>query len=165
MSATLALAVVIALSLGSKSSAADADLTFQNAAQEAQYRTLIDEFRCPKCQNANLSGSDAPIAQDLKHKTYELVKQGQSNEQIRHYMIARYGDFISYKPPMRRSTWVLWFLPPMILLGAFIIGLLRMRERRSLTMIPLSAEETWRLNQLLNRESQTNVKRESGDDR
>jgi len=144
---------------------ANADLTFQSAAQETQYRTLIDEFRCPKCQNANLAGSDAPIAQDLKHKTYELVKQGQSNEQIRHYMIARYGDFISYQPPIKRSTWLLWFAPPLALLVGFIVLFMRIRVRRRFVPSPLSAGETWRLTQLLNPESQTDVKSESRDDR
>ncbi|GAC1375808.1 MAG: cytochrome c-type biogenesis protein CcmH [Aquirhabdus sp.] len=145
--------------------AADADLTFESTAQETQYRTLIDEFRCPKCQNANLAGSDAPIAQDLKHKTYELVKQGQSNEQIRTYMISRYGDFISYKPPIKRSTWLLWFAPPLILLLSLIGWFVRMRARRATTTAPLSAEESWRLNQVLNDESKPNEKQELGDDR
>ena len=135
--------------------AADADLTFQNAAQEQQYRMLIDEFRCPKCQNANLAGSDAPIAQDLKHKTYELIQQGQSNEQIRHYMIVRYGDFISYKPPIKRATWSLWFAPPLMLFLAFIIWLLRGRGRRSVTTAPLTAIERSQLDQLLMDSSNT----------
>ena len=88
------------------------------------YRALIEEFRCPKCQNQNLAGSDAPIAQDLKQKTYELVKDGRSDAEIRQYMYERYGDFISYKPPVRPSTWILWFFPPLllalVLLGWFI---------------------------------------------
>lgn len=145
--------------------AADADLTFESTAQETQYRTLIDEFRCPKCQNANLAGSDAPIAQDLKRKTYELVKQGQSNEQIRAYMIVRYGDFISYKPPIKRSTWLLWFAPPLTLLLALMVWFLRVRARRTLTTAPLSAIESWRLNQLLNDEPSTKAKQELGNDR
>ncbi len=149
----------------SSSKATDAELTFENAAQETQYRTLIDEFRCPKCQNANLAGSDAPIAQDLKRKTYALVKQGQSNDQIRQYMIARYGDFISYKPPIKRSTWLLWFAPPVTLLLALTVWFLRTRARRTLTTGPLSAEETWRLNQLLNTESKPNAPQELSDDR
>ena len=144
---------------------ADANLTFESTAQEMQYRTLIDEFRCPKCQNANLAGSDAPIAQDLKYKTYELVKQGQTNDQIRQYMIARYGEFISYKPPIKRSTWLLWFAPPLVLLVALMVWFFRVRGRRGLTTIPLSAIESWRLHQLLNDESLKDVKSELRDDR
>lgn len=162
--AAFSLAVIVgglsfAVSASSSTRATDADLTFQSAAQEAQYRTLIDEFRCPKCQNANLAGSDAPIAKDLKHKTYELVKQGQSNDQIRQYMIARYGDFMSYKPPVKRSTWLLWFAPPVTLLLALIVWFIRVRARRTVATAPLSAEETWRLSQLLNDETQTRVKK------
>ncbi len=148
----------------SPTQAAEADLTFESSAQETQYRTLIDEFRCPKCQNANLAGSDAPIAQDLKHKTYELVKEGQSNDQIRQYMITRYGDFISYKPPIKSSTWLLWFAPPLTLFLALMVWFLRVR-RRTITTAPLSSEETWRLNQLLNDESQPSAKQELRDDR
>lgn len=155
----------LTLNVASFAQAPDAELTFDSTKQEAQYRTLIDEFRCPKCQNANLAGSDAPIAQDLKRKTYELVKQGQSDEQIRQYMIARYGDFISYKPPVKRSTWLLWFLPPLMLLVALMVWFLRLRARRTLTTTPLSAEETWRLNQLLNEETKPSEKQELGNDR
>ncbi len=111
---------------------------------------LIDEFRCPKCQNANLAGSDAPIAQDLKQKTYTLLKQGQSDEQIRQYMISRYGEFISYKPPMNGSTSILWLVPPLLLVYGFIYGLFRTRRRQHIQVAPLSTEESWRLNQLLN---------------
>ena len=82
---------------------------FDSERQEAQYRGLIEELRCPKCQNQNLAASDAPIAQDLKQKTYDLVKDGRSDGEIRDYMQERYGDFISYKPPVRPSTWILWF--------------------------------------------------------
>lgn len=129
----------------------DADLTFKNPKQEMRYRALIEEFRCPKCQNANLAGSDAPIAQDLKHKTYILVQQGQSDDQIRQYMTSRYGDFISYKPPINRATWVLWFAPPLVLLIVFLVWLIRTRSQRNLKVAPLSAEESWRLNQLLSK--------------
>lgn len=107
---------------------------FDNPRQEAQYRALIDEFRCPKCQNQNLAGSDAPIAQDLKKKTYEMVKDGRSDAEIRNYMNERYGDFISYKPPVRPSTWILWFLPPIILVIGLLGWWLRQRYQRKATI-------------------------------
>ncbi len=168
--ATLFLAMLLVflsftLNASSSAWAVDGELTFETSEQETQYRTLIDEFRCPKCQNANLAGSDAPIAQDLKNKTYELVKQGQSNAQIRQYMIARYGDFISYKPPIKRSTWLLWFAPPVVLVMALVVWFFRARARRTMRTAPLSAEETWRLNQLLSDDLATKAKREVGDDR
>ena len=90
---------------------------FDSVQQEAQYRGLIEELRCPKCQNQNLAGSDAPIAQDLKQKTYDMIKEGRSDGEIRAYMQERYGDFITYKPPVRPSTWILWFFPPLLLIA------------------------------------------------
>lgn len=105
---------------------------FDSPAQEAQYRALIDELRCPKCQNQNLAGSDAPIAQDLKQKTYDMVMAGQTDTQIRDYMKARYGDFISYKPPVRPSTWILWFFPPLLLLVSLLVWLIITKKRQSL---------------------------------
>ncbi|MDE2422186.1 MAG: cytochrome c-type biogenesis protein CcmH [Gammaproteobacteria bacterium] len=131
------------------SATSDADLTFLNPTQEMRYRALIEEFRCPKCQNANLAGSDAPIAQDLKHKTYLLIQQGQSDDQIRQYMTSRYGDFISYKPPINHATWLLWFAPPVGLIIVLLVWLIRTRSRKNLNVVPLSAEESWQLNRLL----------------
>ncbi len=102
---------------------------FDSERQEAQYRGLIEELRCPKCQNQNLAASDAPIAQDLKQRTYDLVKDGRSDTEIRNYMQERYGDFISYKPPVRPSTWILWFFPPLLLI-TLIVGWFWQTKRR-----------------------------------
>ncbi len=88
---------------------------FKDANEEARYKALIEELRCPKCQNQNLASSDAPIAQDLKNQTYQMIKDGKTDSQIRDFMFERYGDFISYKPPMRPSTWILWVFPPVFL--------------------------------------------------
>ena len=133
---------------------------FDNPRQEAQYRALIEEFRCPKCQNQNLAGSDAPIAQDLKQKTYNMVKDGRSDAEIRQYMNERYGDFISYKPPVRPSTWILWFFPPVLLVFVMLAWFIRNRNSSKRAAVianpieegyaPLSAAEQQRLQDLLN---------------
>lgn len=133
---------------------------FDNSRQEAQYRALIEEFRCPKCQNQNLAGSDAPIAQDLKQKTYDMVKDGRSDGEIRQYMNERYGDFISYKPPVRPSTWILWFFPPVLLVFVMLAWFIRNRNSSKRAAViahpieegyaPLSAAEQQRLQDLLN---------------
>lgn len=109
------LSISLAMSVSMTAYAAIDVYDFDSIQQEAQYRGLIEELRCPKCQNQNLAGSDAPIAQDLKQKTYDMVKDGRSDTEIRSYMQERYGDFISYKPPVRPSTWILWFFPPLLL--------------------------------------------------
>ena len=133
---------------------------FDNPRQEAQYRALIEEFRCPKCQNQNLAGSDAPIAQDLKQKTYDMVKDGRSDTEIRQYMNERYGDFISYKPPVRPSTWILWFFPPVLLVFVMLAWFIRNRNSSKRAAVianpieegyaPLSAAEQQRVQDLLN---------------
>ncbi|MEC8060686.1 MAG: cytochrome c-type biogenesis protein, partial [Pseudomonadota bacterium] len=74
-------------------------LAFESEQQQRRYKALIDEFRCPKCLNTNLSGSDAPIAQDLRRSVYRLVQEGRSDQQIRDFLQQRYGDFVLYKPP------------------------------------------------------------------
>ncbi|MGP4733558.1 MULTISPECIES: cytochrome c-type biogenesis protein [unclassified Psychrobacter] len=135
---------------------------FDSVQQEAQYRGLIEELRCPKCQNQNLAGSDAPIAQDLKQKTYDLIKDGRSDGEIRAYMQERYGDFISYKPPVRPSTWILWFFPPLLLI-VLLVGWFWHSKRRQLVasgesgvavdnhVKALSAAEKAELDRLLSR--------------
>ena len=151
-------ALLLALACSTGYSAIDV-YQFDNPRQEAQYRALIEEFRCPKCQNQNLAGSDAPIAQDLKQKTYDMVKEGRSDAEIRRYMNERYGDFISYKPPVRPSTWILWFFPPLLLLILLLAWYLRMQHRakqRAMLqqdsdegLAPLSSAEQQRLEALL----------------
>lgn len=115
---------------------------FNSPRQEAQYRGLIDEFRCPKCQNQNLASSDAPIAQDLKQKTYDMVKDGRSDTEIRQYMQERYGDFISYNPPVRPSTWILWFFPPLLLIVALGGWFWRNQRSRKRPATPKSTPST-----------------------
>ena len=156
-----AMAMVVLVAGLSMSAWANIDTyQFDNPRQEAQYRALIEEFRCPKCQNQNLAGSDAPIAQDLKQKTYDMVKDGRSDGEIRQYMNERYGDFISYKPPVRPSTWILWFFPPVLLVLVMLAWFIRNRNSSKRAAViahpieegyaPLSAAEQQRLQNLLN---------------
>ncbi|PTQ89359.1 cytochrome c-type biogenesis protein [Agitococcus lubricus] len=123
---------------------------FQTPAEERRFHALMDELRCPKCQNQNLAGSDAPIAKDLKQRTYELMQDGKSDQEIRQYMIDRYGDFISYKPPVRSTTFILWFGPFLLLVT--VIAVLIWKKRRAVAPAShLSAEESARLALLLKR--------------
>ena len=160
---TIKLASLLIACLLSVASYAAIDVyDFDSVQQEAQYRGLIEELRCPKCQNQNLAGSDAPIAQDLKQKTYDMIKDGRSDSEIRAYMQDRYGDFISYKPPVRPSTWILWFFPPLLLI-LLLIGWFWQSKRRQLvasgksgvkienTATALSAAEKAELDRLLSR--------------
>lgn len=123
---------------------------FNSPMQEAQYQGLVAELRCPKCQNQNLAGSNAPIAQDLKQKTYDMVMDGQTDQQIRSYMIDRYGDFVTYRPPVRPSTWILWFFPPLMLVVVLVgwLVIVQRRQRQNASQ-QLSAAEQQRLQALL----------------
>ncbi|MBD1389828.1 cytochrome c-type biogenesis protein CcmH [Neiella sp. HB171785] len=104
---------------------------FEDAAKEAQFRELINEIRCPKCQNQTISDSDAGLAKDLKDKTYEMVQQGASKQQVIDYMVQRYGDFVHYQPPIKQSTWVLWFGPFAFLLIAVVGVMIMIAKKRA----------------------------------
>ncbi len=94
---------------------------FESPQQQALFQTLVHELRCPKCQNQNIADSEAMIAQDLKRKVYELVKQGQTEAQVIDYMKVRYGDFVYYQPPVNTTTVWLWLLPIGFVLLGFIL--------------------------------------------
>ena len=164
--ASLMLACLLSFILSFNAHAAIDVYDFDSPQQEAQYRGLIEELRCPKCQNQNLAGSDAPIAQDLKQKTYDMIKDGRSDAEIRAYMQERYGDFITYKPPVRPSTWILWFFPPLLLI-VLIVGWFWQSKRSQRvargesavnvdSAAALSAAEKAELDRLLSRSSNDN---------
>jgi len=125
---------------------------FPNEGERQRFRDLTTELRCPKCQNQDIADSNAPIAADLRKQIYEQLQQGKSDEQIVDYMVARYGDFVRYKPPVNERTWLLWFGPAALLgFGVLVIGVMVARRRRNASgaAATLSAEEQARLNQLL----------------
>lgn len=133
------LILIVFLMLSTASFGAIEIYEFKNDEDEIRYKALIEELRCPKCQNQNLAGSDAPIAVDLKNQTYQMIMDGRSDAEIRQFMFDSYGDFISYKPPVRPSTWILWFFPP-ILLVVFILGwLLKVKKGRAVAVDEISA--------------------------
>lgn len=102
---------------------------FDNAQQEADYRSLIQELRCPQCQNNNIADSNATIATDMRNKTLELLKQGKNKQEVVDYMIERYGNFVTYNPPLTPATLFLWLLPAMlIVLG---VGLMFSQRKKS----------------------------------
>lgn len=147
------LCVVLALVMSVPSFGAIQVQEFKNPEDETRYKALIEELRCPKCQNQNLAGSDAPIAIDLKNQTYAMINEGRSDAEIRSFMIQRYGDFITYKPPMRPSTWILWLFPPVLLVVLLMGWLYKARQKRttSTTVAQLSVHEQAQLDDILKR--------------
>jgi len=104
---------------------------FDSVAQEEQYRDLTASLRCPKCQNNSIADSNAMIAADMRLKVYELMKQGQSRQQIIDYMVARYGNFVTYEPPVTPSTLILWVGPALFAVLGGLVIVLRSRQRKT----------------------------------
>jgi cytochrome c-type biogenesis protein CcmH len=109
----------------------DAPLQFQDAAEEARFHALASELRCVMCQNQSLADSNAQIARDLRGEILRLMRRGQSDAQIEQFLVARYGEFVLYKPRVEASTWLLWFGPALVLLagGAVVAAIVRRRSR------------------------------------
>ncbi|BBB23836.1 cytochrome c-type biogenesis protein CcmH [Isorropodon fossajaponicum endosymbiont JTNG4] len=90
--------------------------------QQQRYQTLINEIRCPVCQGQSIGGSNAGLAKDLREKVRELILNQNTDDDIRKFMTDRYGDFIVFKPPVNKSTYLLWFAPFVFLaLGLFFL--------------------------------------------
>jgi cytochrome c-type biogenesis protein CcmH len=128
----LLLAVVIALLAFAGASHAQAiePLPFQDQAQEARFQHLTRQLRCLVCQNENLADSNAELARDLRREVFKLMQQGQTDAQIKQYLVARYSNFVLYDPPLLPGTWLLWFGPGLILLAGAGVVLVAVRKRR-----------------------------------
>lgn len=122
---------------------------FENPQQEQRFRNLTEELRCPKCQNQSIADSNAPLSADLRQRVYEMIKDGRSNDEIIHFLVARYGDFITYRPPLEPMTWVLWFGPLGVVLVVFLALVLWIRKHGRRAEPELSEQERQRLQAVL----------------
>ena len=103
---------------------------FDSPEQEARFRQLGYELRCPKCQNQAIGDSDAEISGDLRAEVYRMLKDGATDEEIKEFMVARYGRYVLYNPPLDKHTLILWFGPAVLLiLGGIFVGL-RIRQSK-----------------------------------
>lgn len=121
---------------------------FDTPVERDRYRHLIEELRCLVCQNQNLAESDADLAKDLRQEIYEQIEAGKTNQDIIDYMVARYGDFVLYRPPFKPLTLLLWVGPFVILGGGILVLLLHVRRRRD-QAATASADELARARRLL----------------
>jgi len=112
---------------------------FDSAEQEARFRTLTQELRCPKCQNQSIADSDADIAADMRARTAEMIRAGASDRDVVEFFRARYGDFVSYRPPFAVNTLLLWLGPVVVVV---IGGVLVVRQLRRASRAPLDDEDT-----------------------
>ena len=125
---------------------------FSSEELEQRYQRLSGELRCPKCQNQNIADSNAPIAQDLRKLLYQQLEAGASDQEILDYMVARYGEFVRYRPRFSGVTAVLWLAPALLLLAGAAVVFLTLRGRRkpgAADAAELSPEEAERLQALL----------------
>ncbi len=119
-------------------------------ALETRARTISQELRCLVCQNESINSSNAPLAHDLRVLVRKRLVAGDSDQQVLNYIVARYGVFVLLDPPFEPLTWVLWLGPPILVLGAGAVLLLRARQRRAVSPPPaLTPEEAARAAALL----------------
>lgn len=140
---------------------------FQRPGDRERYNDFINELRCPKCQNQNLAGSNSPIAADLRRELHRMIDDGQTDTQIIDFMVARYGDFILYRPPLDKNTVVLWTAPVLLLLiGLALVGLFVRKVKSEVAETvsdptQLTNEEQQRLQQILQQYGNTETTQEA----
>ncbi len=131
--------LIALLSFSMASYAAIGIYEFETLEQEQQFKDLSHTLRCPKCQNNTIGDSNAPLAQDLRQRVYEMTMAGKTEDEIVDFMIARYGNFVTYKPPLTLATSILWFGPIAILVFGF--GLIVVKSRKS--KVAVAQTEKW----------------------
>lgn len=113
---------------------------FEDPEQAVRYHELILELRCLVCQNQSLADSDADLAKDLRNQVYDMIRAGNSNGEVVDYLVARYGDFVLYRPPLKPSTYLLW-IGPFLLLALGALVLIRNVRKRALAPVTANINE------------------------
>ena len=114
------------------SAATLAEYEFDDPAKTQNFRAIIEEMRCLVCQNESLAGSNAELAVDLRNEIYDMMQAGKTKDDIIRFMVDRYGDFVLYDPPMKPSTYPLWFGPLFLfLIGALLLLRTLNRKKQS----------------------------------
>jgi cytochrome c-type biogenesis protein CcmH len=143
---------LLALLLSSVAAAEVTDVyDFSDRAQEQRYQNLIEELRCPKCQNQNIADSNAPISKDMRDVVYRMMKDGASNEEIVESLVGRFGEFVRYKPELDSRTFLLWATPAIAVFGGLLVvaGVVIRSRRAGQDTESLSAEEKARVDKML----------------
>ena len=136
-------------------------IDFSEESLRERYEKLIEELRCPKCQNQNLADSNSPISVDLRRQIQSLLEAGKGDEEIKDYLVARYSKFILYRPVLDHTTWFLWLAPCILLLIATAAAFMMQRKHQvdrddlEVENVPISEQDKDRLNRLLSRKDQT----------
>jgi cytochrome c-type biogenesis protein CcmH len=117
-------------------------LQFRDTAEERRFHDLVSELRCVMCQNQSLADSNAQIAVDLRHEVLDLMRKGRSDADVRDFLVARYGEFVLYRPRVGGTTWLLWFGPLLFALGGgFVVW--RLLRRGGKALPPVDDAQEW----------------------
>ena len=137
------LLVLVAATAGAQVVTDPAPLRFSNTSEEQRFLHVVTELRCVMCQNQTLADSNAQIARDLRREVLALMRQGKTDDEIRSYLVARYGEFVLYKPRVEAKTWLLWFGPALLLLaGGFVVARV-IRQHAGTTVVPVDDAQEW----------------------
>jgi cytochrome c-type biogenesis protein CcmH len=156
--------LVMALLLTPVFAAPVATYEFASEEQEALFNKLSNELRCLVCQNQAISDSNADLAKDLRDEIYGMLQQGMSEEEIVEFMVARYGDFVLYNPPLKPMTWLLWFGPAFALLAGFFFVVRIINRQKKSAVADMTGEEIERL-KALQSEAKAVIKTEGKEDK
>ncbi len=141
-----AMLLVLLLGLGSAVAGQTRDptpLQFSDVAEQKRFQRLTAELRCVMCQNQSLADSDAQIAHDLRREVIDLMQQGNSDAQVKQFLVERYGEFVLYRPQVSRSTWLLWFGPGLILLAGAVLVWRIVAARSGGSKVPADDGQEW----------------------
>jgi cytochrome c-type biogenesis protein CcmH len=144
--------LVLCLLLGAGTAFAGVTLEsfkFDSKAEELHFKKLIEQLRCLVCQNQSLADSDAELAHDLRAEVYEMIQAGNTDEEIVTFLVARYGDFVLYNPPVKPSTYLIWFGPFILLLIAALVLLRTVHRQKNPVVNDITPEERARLDSVL----------------
>ena len=120
-----------------------APLQFNDAAEERRFHALVSELRCVMCQNQSLSDSNAQIAHDLRREVLELMRAGRSDAEVKDFLVARYGEFVLYRPRMTGTTWLLWLGPALLLVVGGVLIARIVRRRSGHGTVVADNEQEW----------------------
>ncbi|GGY63908.1 cytochrome c-type biogenesis protein [Marinobacter zhanjiangensis] len=154
---TLMLALLAPLAQAQAGSDGSADMyPLESAERQERFRTLLNELRCPKCQNQNIADSDAPIAEDMRNEVYRMVQEGADEQTVVDAMIERFGEFVHYKPAFDARTALLWLLPLIVVVvGVIVVIVIVRRSGRGDDGTPeLTEDQRRQADEMLRRQSQ-----------
>jgi cytochrome c-type biogenesis protein CcmH len=120
-------------------------IDFRNETEQLRFRALTEQLRCVMCQNQSLADSTAPIAHDLRLEVLRLMREGKSDAQIKQFLVARYTDFVLYRPQVKPMTWLLWFGPAVLLLAGagLVFTIVRKNARAAPSTPPTDDKQEW----------------------